>query len=426
MKLLLAIVIILVISLIGSRLTFFNRRLSLGFKNIMLTGTEYIIIGALLGIMGLGILDSGSQTMLEPFLVVGLCWIGFLFGLQFDWRQLKNLARNYFYISAMQALVTFIFIGIAMFYLLQQYTNYPRMVQLMLAIVLASAAAGTGQSALAIVNKSYKFKNRRLLDLMRYISGLDGIYALLFFGMALSIFPGAEIASFGIVNSLKWVIVSIAMGIIPALILISLSRVRFSEQEFLVFVVGTIMFCGGLAHQIHYSPLISGLLCGVVTANFCRHSVRALSVVMHAEKSLYIIILLLLGASWDFTFKIDYVLMITAIYFLLRILGKYIGAFLGTKIFKPDYAVPSGLGLGLISDGGLSVAIIIDAKLLFPSLMGPFITIVIISVLLNELLSPWMILGRFKKEDRYRVDGTPTAPIDIGKLKNRDSSSPQG
>jgi hypothetical protein len=415
MKLLLALVIILVISVLGARLTFVNRRLSLGFRNILLTGTEYILIGVALGGMGIDILDTDALNKLEPFLVFGLCWIGFLFGLQFKVRQLKNLPGFYFSISAIQSFFTFVLVTVSMYLIFKQYMVLPGSILMMVAITLGSSASCTAQSALAIVSKNYKFKNRRLLDLMRYISGIDGFYALCFFALALSIFPGAEIVSFDLYKSIKWIFVSSAMGIIPALILISLSRVRFSQQEFTVFLIGTVFLCGGLAHQIRYSPLISGLVCGVITANFCRHHLRALSEVLHAEKSIYICLLLLLGAGWDF--KLDFSLVIAGIYFFMRILGKFIGALTGRKIFKPDYKVPPSLGLGLISEGGLAIAIIINFKLLYPFIANPLITIIILSVFINELFSPWFILAQFDKEERILVDGYQHLNKDTQKKK---------
>ena len=99
MKFLLAILIIALIALIGSRMTYLNRRLPLGIRNILLTGTEYIFLGIILGRTGLNVLDPETLTKLEPFLLFGLCWIGFLFGLQFEAFQLKKLPRFYFSIG---------------------------------------------------------------------------------------------------------------------------------------------------------------------------------------------------------------------------------------------------------------------------------------------------------------------------------------
>lgn len=399
MKLLLAIVLIIVISILGSRITFLNRKLSLGFRNILLTGTEYIFIGAFLGGMGINVLDADALNKLEPFLVFGLCWVGFLFGLQFQVRQLKTLPRSYLLISAAQAFITFLMVTVSMVLALKRFSDLPDTVILMAAVTFGSAASCTAQSALAIVGKNYRFKNRRLLDLMRYISGVDGIYALCFFAAALSIFPGVEIAGFNFFKSLEWLFVSAALGIIPALILIYLNKVRFSPQEFLVFLVGTVILCGGLAHQIGYSPLISGFVCGVMTANFCRHRLRALSTVLHAEKSIYISLLLFLGAGWQF--KPDKTLIITGIYFLVRIVGKFTGTFTASRVFKTGFAVPPTIGLGLISEGGLGAAVIINFKLLYPAVADPLITIIVLSVFVNELLSPWFILGRFDKRERF-------------------------
>ncbi|UCH96236.1 MAG: cation:proton antiporter [Candidatus Aminicenantes bacterium] len=402
MKFLFVIVLLLAISILGSRLTFLNRRVSLGFRNIILTGTEYILIGVLLGGMGLNILDGEALKKLEPFLIFGLCWIGFLFGLQFEVRKIKNLPGAYFSIAAIQSFTSFAVVSAAMILIFKQFMALSDNVILIIALTLGSSASCTAQSALAIVNKNYRFQNRRLLDLMRYISSVDGIYALVFFALALCIFPRADISSFNLFGSMKWLFVSVIMGVIPALILISLNRLRFSSQEFILFLIGTATLCGGLAYQLHYSPLISGFVCGVITANCCRHRLRALSIVMGAEKSLYIILLILLGASWHL--RVDITLVITGVYFMARIFGKLIGGFMGTKLFKHDYHVPPTIGLGLISEGGLAVAIIINFQLLHPSIADPLITIIVLSVFINEFFSPWFILARFDKKDREAVN----------------------
>lgn len=402
MKMLFALVIILVISVSGSRITFLNRGLSMGFRNILLTGTEYIFIGVLLGGMGFNILDADALKKMEPFLIIGLCWVGFLFGLQFKVRQLKTLPRFYFAISALQAVVTFLFVSVSLYFILKPHVALRGAGFVMVILTLGSSSSCTAQSALAIVGQNYKFKNKRLLDLMRYISGIDGFYALIFFAAAMSIFPGAEITGFNLYASIKWLLISVLLGIIPALIFISLSRTRFSQQEFFVFLIGTVIFCGGLVYQVRYSPLISGLVCGVFTANFSRHRLRALSEILHAEKSIYIILLLLFGAGWNF--KADYILVVTVVYIAVRIFGKFLGTYLGTKIFKPGFHVPSTLGFGLMSEGGHAVAIIMSFKLLYPAIADPLITIVILSVIFNELVSPRLILAQFDKNERTLVN----------------------
>jgi hypothetical protein len=174
----------------------------------------------------------------------------------------------------------------------------------------------------------------------------------------------------------------------------------------MVFLIGVIMFCGGLAERLHYSSLVAGLVCGIVTANFCPHRLRALSIVVHAEKSIYIALLILLGAGWKF--RLDAVLLVAVIYFVSRVLGKTAGVFMATKIFKPKYVVPPQLGLGLISEGGMAVAIIINVTFLYPELFDVLITIIILSAIINEYISPALIVKQLGdvlhlSEDRFQT-----------------------
>ncbi len=398
MKFLAAIIIIAVIALVGSRVTFINRHLPLGLRNILFTGMEYIFIGMLLGQAGFKILDTNTLIELESILLFGLTWIGFLYGLQFEIRLLRKLPKYYFSITAIQSTITFIIVGISIYLIFSVLMDLPQEMILLSSITLGATASCTAQSAIAIVNQNYRIQNRGLLNLMRYISSVDGVFALIFFSLALGLFPNSMTSGgTGIEASLKWVLMSISIGAIPGIIFIILSRSRFSNQEFTLFLVGIILFCGGMSQQLSYSPLISGMICGVIIANFCRHRLRAIQVVVQAEKSIYILLLLIIGALWRF--KLDISLLIGLAYFLVRIIGKLTGVYIATRVFKPFYKVPWKLGLGFVSEGGLAIAIILNFRFLYPSVADSLITIVVFSVFASELVSPRLILSQFKKEE---------------------------
>jgi len=406
MKLLLAIVLIALIALIGSRLTFFSRRLTMGLKNIIFTGTEYIFLGVFFGNYGMNLLDAETLKKLEPFLFFGLSWIGFLFGLQFEVKRLRALPRRYFSITAIQSFIVFVLVSFVSWYLFKIFALFPENLLLLASITLGSAASCTAQSAIAIVSHNFRIENKGLLGLMRYISSVDGLFALLFFAAALCMLPDGDFVGPGFLKLAGWLAVSICLGILPAFVLIFLSRTRFTQQEYMVFLIGVIMFCGGLAERLNYSSLVVGLICGIVTANFCPYRLRALSIVVHAEKSIYIALLVLLGAGWNI--RLDAALIVAVIYFVSRLIGKVVGVFTATRIFKPKYEVPAQLGLGLISEGGLAVAIIINVILLYPALSDSLITIIIFSVIINEYISPSMIVKQFGDilhiaEDKFKI-----------------------
>ncbi len=397
MKLLLSIVIIVVIAVIGSRLTFFDRKLPLGFRSIIFTGIEYVFIGALLGEMGINLIDTKSLKNLEPFLIFGLSWIGFLFALQFRFRTLKNLPGFFFSVSAIQALFTFSITAVAVYISFNVFVSLPEKVVILMALTVGSAACCTAQSSLAVVKDNYRFSNRKLFSLLRYIAGMDGLFAMSFLSLATIILPYANNTEFNLFSSLKWFSLSLAIGLISALILVVLSKAKFSQQEFIVFMIGAVLFGGGLAMKTHNSPLVTGFICGIVAANFCRHRLRALEIAVQSEKSIYIIILIIIGAGW--TLKFDFILVITAIYFFVRILGKLLGTFVATRAFEANFHIPPTAGLGIISEGGLAVAIIINFSFLYPWLSDYLVTIIILSMFLNEIISPKLILLQFENPE---------------------------
>ncbi|MFW6147251.1 MAG: cation:proton antiporter [Thermodesulfobacteriota bacterium] len=406
MKFLSSIVIIVVIALIGSRLTFFNRKLPLAFRIIIFTGIEYIFIGVLLGEMGVNLINAESLNNFEPFLIFAVSWIGFLFGLQFKFGTLKNLPRFFFPVSAIQAAVTFALTTGVLYFSFKAFVSLPDKVIMIMALTLGSAACCTAQSALAVVKGNYRLENRKLFSLLQYISGIDGLFALCFLSLTTFILPYAE-TSVLILNALWRFSLAIGIGMISALILIILSKAKFSQQEFIVFIIGVVLFGGGLAIKTHNSPLVTGFICGILTANFCRHRLRALETVTQSEKSVYIVLLILLGAGWTLT--LDYILVITGIYFSVRIAGKMVGTFVATRSFRSDFSIPPYAGLGLISEGGLAVAIIINFSFLYPSLSDYVATIVIVSMFISEIISPRLILSQFDHPEPIEFGGDQSA-----------------
>ncbi len=397
-RLLLAIVIISVVAILGSRIISHGRRLPFGLNHLLVSGTGYIFLGMVLGRMGLDVFDEATLAQLQPALLFALAWIGFLYGLQFEVRQLKSLPLFYFSITAVQAVITFAAVTVPVYLLLDwHYSSSASMFLLTQAVTLGSAAVCSAQAALAIVAQSRQLAQRPQLQLLRYISSVDGLFGLSFFALAVCGMAGAAGSGSLAAAAVQWLFATLLMAGAPALILVVLSRTRLVRQEFPLFLVGAVMLCAGMAHTIHHSPLISGMICGVLVANFSRHRLRALAMVMPSEKPIYIILLLIIGAGWRLSGGFS--LVVLAAYFALRLLGKLAGVRAATLAFRPKYHIPGRLGLGLVSEGGLAIAIIVSYRLLHASpVTDVMVTIIIFSVLIGELIGPRLIRGLFKGE----------------------------
>ena len=84
MKLVLAVALLTALAFVGSRVSFIGlllariERLS-GIRHLLLTGTEFVLVGLLLGShVGVGVLDAAILTGLAPCFGLGLAWIGLL------------------------------------------------------------------------------------------------------------------------------------------------------------------------------------------------------------------------------------------------------------------------------------------------------------------------------------------------------------
>jgi len=394
MKFLIAIALIGGIALVGPRVTFLRKQFGLGIRNIFFTGAEYILLGLFLGGGFLNILDGGTILKLEPFLVFGLGWVGILYGLQFEIKLMKGLPRKFFSITAIQALVTFLVVSAAMFVMFCKTGILPEEKALIISLVLGIAALTTAQSALAMVNRSYTFGDQRLIDLLRYIAGVDGLFAMGLFALFLAFTDPGTVSWSSSEDALLWALFTLFTALVPTLIFLLMNRTRYVHGDFLLFLTGIIAFISGMAHYLGLSPLLSGLLTGVALANTCKFRVRALNFLREGEKPIYVIMLIILGAGWDLSFPVS--IGAVVLFILARVTGKTVGSFTAVKPFRSAFTIPRGIGFALLSQGGITFGIIINFVILYPELSHHLVYIAIISALFFELISPRLITVFFR------------------------------
>ena len=75
--------------------------------------------------------------------------------------------------------------------------------------------------------------------------------------------------------------------------------------------------------------------------------------------------------------------------FIVRIAGKYAGAFLGAVVAKCDAATRNYLGLALIPQAGVSIGLAVLGQRMLPPEMGTLLsTIILSSAVLYEMIGP--------------------------------------
>jgi hypothetical protein len=396
LKIVLAALVLAALALAGSRRVLFARSVPLGARLIFLTGTEFIIVGLLLGESYMGLLDARTLLGLRPFVAVSLGWVGLLFGLQFDARALKTLPASFFRVSVAQGVLTFLAVLAVFFLLFASFPTWFGGSAFFAAATLAAAAACTGQPALAMIQRNFQVKNRELLSFLRYIASLDPLAGIAFFGVATCLFftpgrigfpgggPGRLVFALGIACLLGWMLVSLGWG-------------RTSRSEKLLALLGTCAICGGIAMQIQVSALFIGTISGIIVANSSHIRFRMTEFLAQGEKFLYILLLILAGAS--LRIPSAWALALGGLFFAARLAAKVASTWLSTRLLCRKMEPSPWSGLGLAAQAGMALAIVVDFH---QTVKGPWadrvLTVVVIGIIASELAGPALAMRLFERK----------------------------
>ena len=170
-----------------------------------------------------------------------------------------------------------------------------------------------------------------------------------------------------------------------------IAYIKINQDELILIIIGLVTLAAGISLYLKLSPLFITFIMGLVVANITVRNIRILEIMIRAEKSIYILIVILAGASWQPTSFIS--IGLTILYFCVRLTGKFIGGFTAVKLFETGFPIKPTMGLGLLSQGGIALAIIINFQQIFQHPSGQTIlTIVILGAIINELISPALVL----------------------------------
>ena len=393
MKALIAVIVLTALALVGSRRAFVSRNLPFAVQTFF-TGAEFIVIGLLLGSEFLNVIDDATLELLRPFVCVILGWVGFLFGLQFDRRTVNNLPGGYVTVSAVEGVVTLAAVLPVAWYLLMKSTNAAPNVIAVAAVALAASAACTGLTALALVDKRGRPGSRPMMTLLRFISSLDPAVGVIAAGVGLSLFAVHPFDAVSFPMTLQWLVISVCLGSVTAWIFVSLSLTRTSQAELTVYLLGTIALAGGVAFALHLSALFVSFVCGLVVANLTHVGSirgRVMTIMAHGDRFLYLLLLVLAGAYWKLP---DIRVFFAALVYVgVRLVGKVAGGYLSTRRLARHHAVPPLIGLGLVSQAGMGLAIIVELRFVVDHPLAEVVmSVAILAIIINELLAPWLTI----------------------------------
>jgi hypothetical protein len=391
LKTIAAILFLAVLALAGHRKSFM-RVLSSRAGSFFLTGTEFLLVGYLLGDSFLGILDASTLDRMRPFLILGLGWIGLLSGIQLEWKALRMFGGTSYLWILLYGCCVLILVSVGLYGLFHVW--FPADPSLGLAVaVLAVTALCTAQASIALWMQNVSKQKRPLGLMLQFVSSVNDVIAIVLFGLLVGFYQPAQ-GGIGLpLLPLQKFVFSLLLGALMGLLLLMLFRTRLGEVDKILIVIGLVLFGGGMAYLLGISPLLLHLTAGVILANFSLKSEDTFQLLMRVERPLYLVFLMIAGAYLRIGSPL--VVLLAVGYALIRAVSQGFagGVFLGRVFRGAEDPRTHVLGWGLLSQAGLGVALAVHFHIWIadPSslpILNVTFSVLLLAILVNELISP--------------------------------------
>jgi len=401
MNSLLPTLVVIVVALLGARVSFSTSRAPLGPRLALRTGTPFLAVGFALGPGGLGLLTPEAVEGLHPLLTLGIGWVGFQFGLQLDYATLERFPARHYVFALGQAALSLVAFG-AVAFALTRLAGLDGPVPLLLVLATACTAAITTPAGIALVSSTFQVRGK-VRDLILFVGSIDAVVGIVAMQLTYSLFrPGAVAEGLGSPFQLVFVGMGAGVGVVCGIVFVWLTRSRPASEELVLFLLGACAFAAGAALQWDLSPLFVSMTMGAVVANVSRSRVRIQLLLMRWEKTVYVTFLLLAGALLQLPTWL--VAPMALGYSALRFASKAGSAGLLTGLLGLAPDVPRSAGLGLIPQGGISIAMAVSAMLLYSDLSvagvdaeAVLFAVIVIGVALSELVGPFFTLRLLRR-----------------------------
>lgn len=375
---------------------FFLTRLSklLKLPNV----SAYIVTGILIGPHLLNLVPEYLVNNMSFVSDIALAFIAFGVGRFFKKETLKKTGSSVIVITLLESLLAGILVTAAMYYIFH--------LDLKLALLLGAIATATAPASTVMTINQYHARGD-FVNMLLQIVALDDVVCLLVFSVAASVVDALEYGALSYAKvflPILYNLITIAIGAIFAILLNRLLPPHRSKDNRLIIAIALLLGLSGLCSIFDVSPLLACMTFGAVYINIAndKELYNQLNVFTPPIMLLFFVVS---GMNLNLSILASFGVVGVA-YFLIRIIGKYIGTYAGCLICKTPKTIRNYLGVALIPQAGVAIGLAYLARRILPEDIGSLLmTIILASSVLYELIGPvcakfaLMRSGAIKKSD---------------------------
>ena len=368
----------------------------------------YMLMGVILGTSGVGVLTDDIVDNLQFLENLALSFIALTAGGELRFSQVKVYKKSIVYILASQMVI--IFFGMTIiFYLIAGYIPFlsglNRFMVLGFAILFAGISLSTSPStAIGIITELQS--QGKVTNIVLIITVLKAILLILFFPIIITLSKQFYLESVSFNLSLLTdislqLLASVLTGIVMGGVIIwYLKKVKV---EMSLFLLGITLAITEVSSLFGLEVLLTSLVTGIVVQNFSRHGQSLISGIEIFYLPIYVIFFCFAGAKLHVEI-LGEALLITFILVLARFLLNYAGNYVGAVLAREDRFIKNYSWMGYIGQAGIALGLGVIIKQNLPDETGEyFLTILISTVVINEMLGPILLKYIFVKSGDAKV-----------------------
>ena len=353
--------------------------------------TAYILCGILIGPFGLDLIPPEIVEGSEFLADIALAFIAFSTGEFFRFSKLKNNPGKVIVLTLSEALLASLLVFVLTFCVLH--------LDLAFSIVLAALASATAPASTMMTIRQTRAKGD-FVDTLLQVVAYDDIVALLAYSVAISIavssVSGVPISPANIVVPMVKNIGGLLLGGLFGVFTKFLIQKRRSNDNRLIIAIAMLFSFCGICAAAGISPLLGCMSMGTVYINLTDDD-KLFKQLNYFSPPILLLFFVRSGLSFDLDALIrpsgsigGVPLFVVGIsYFLVRIVGKYAGAFLGCVCAGKPKETRNYFGLALIPQAGVAIGLAALGSRALGGAMGEALeTVILSSSVFYELIGP--------------------------------------
>ena len=376
--------------------------------------TAYIVAGILMGPFCFHLVPEQIVQGTAFLPDIALAFIAFSTGEFFRFSTLKKNGAKVIVITVLEACAAALLVFLVSFFVLRLSFAF--------SIVLGALATATAPASTIMTIRQTGAKGDFVETLLQVVA-LDDVVGLVLYSMAISLAVASLSAGgfqlSGILLPLGKNLLLLAVGCLFGLLLRLFVYNRHSTDNRLIIAIAILFSYCGICAALDISPLLGCMAMGTVYINATEDE-RLFRQLNYFSPPILLLFFVRSGLSFDLGSLMNSsesigtvpLLAVGVIYFLVRILGKYLGAFLGCRLAGKGPKVCRYLGLALIPQAGVAIGLAaLGAREIGGEMGHALETIILSSSVLYELIGPGAAKLSLYLSGSYSNDLEQLAPI---------------